>query len=135
MLYKYVMEHEKFIKFLQEHAELERVRVAANANLRPPKTDNVIWRQGQPIAITKKQNPTQHLRIKKIKHAHRACEDCGKICQDRRTSYRIVFTPKAHWRETCHECHLTRCPYSDKFVLGAGNVNAVFRAFIIEQDK
>lgn len=130
------MEHEKFIKFLQEHAELEKVRVAANAGIREATEPEELFRQGHTFAITRKDNPTQSVKIKKLKHAHRACEDCGKICQDRRVWRRIVMNPQpSHWRETCSACNLSRHPETGEFVVSNANVFTIFYDYLNKRDK
>ena len=130
------MEHEKFIEFLKQHAELDTVRVAANAGVREATAPEEIFRQGQVFAITRKNNPTFNIKIKKLKHEAKSCEDCGKMCLDRKIWRRIVGNPvHPHWRETCSSCNLTKHPETGTYSVSNAKVFAVFYEHLNNRDK
>ncbi len=130
------MEHDKFIKFLKQHAELDTVRVAATGAIRESKEPNEVFRNGHTFSITRKNNPTQGVKIKKLKHEYKSCEDCGKICQDRRVWKRIVLNPvEPHWRETCSSCNLTRHPETKDFSVSNANVFSIFNEYLNKRNK
>lgn len=130
------MEHEKFIEFLKQHAELDTIRVAANAGVRERAEPEEIFRQGQVFSITRKTNPTYGIKIKKLKHETKSCEDCGKACVDRRVWRRIVMNPQpSHWRETCSSCNLTRHPTTGEYSVSNAKVFSVFYEYLNNRDK
>lgn len=129
------MEHEKFIKFLQEHAELEQVRAPITSQHREPNEPETVWRLGQEVSITKNSNPTQSVKIKRLKPQAKMCEDCGKICEDR-VIYRKLYTdPVKHWRETCNGCQLTRNPTTKQFSISNSIVNHYFQQILQKRNK
>jgi ssDNA-binding Zn-finger/Zn-ribbon topoisomerase 1 len=111
------MDNELFLKRLSELAELTQVKVPRTGNLREASDDNVVWRQGQPVLIDKKNNPSLSWQVKKLKTQAKTCEDCGQMVKDRRVTKSHYTFPKSHWRQQCWGCNKVKDPETGEYTV------------------
>jgi hypothetical protein len=124
------MEHNIFIKRLEEFAELKRVKVAKSGNVREADTACDIFRNGETHIIDKDNNSTWGWEIKRLKPIVKPCEDCGKECQDRRVTKSLYSFPTKHWRRHCNGCNRVQNPETGAFDLMPSQAQAYFLGWI-----
>lgn len=129
------MEHNKFIQQLSEFAEITAIKIPAGPKIRQPKESQAVYRQGQEIAIDPKANPTQGVKIKRVKHQPKACEDCHLIVENRVVQKKIYEYPLRHWRENCSTCSKTRHPETGLFDIDTERSQSYFIAYLWNKNK
>ena len=129
------MEHEKFITWLKQHAELEIVKSPATAAQRAPSEPAEIWRNGQSFVVSKDYNPTVNYKIKKLKPKTQRCEDCNLIVEDRVVIRKTYSFPETYWRTNCQNCRRTKNPETGEFDIDFDSVGAFFNSYLLNRDK
>jgi len=109
------MEHNTFIKRLEEVAEIKRVKLPKSAAYREADTACDIFRNGQMMIIDKDNNETCAYEIKRLKPIVKPCEDCGQECKDRRVNKSLYSFPIKHWRSHCSGCNRVKNPVTGVF--------------------
>lgn len=129
------MEQDKFIAKLQELADLAVAKIPRTGSRRESEEPNVVFRQGQELALDTKNNPTLNVKIKRLKPMVKPCEDCGLKVDNRVVSKKLYTFPKNHWRTQCENCRRVRNPESGQFDVEADRSQPVFISYFNKQDK
>lgn len=63
----------------------------------------------------------------KIEYPLTQCEDCGQMCKNRVTEYKMHTNPMLHWRHQCKICKLWEHPDSEKFCLTSTEIKQYYK--------
>ena len=79
------------------------------------------------------------LRVKKVKHQARPCEDCGKLVEDRRIRISVSkesHVRQAHCKHHCQSCKLYKNPTTGEFDMTFHQIHTHFyNSHSKKQDK
>lgn len=130
-----MMDKELFKQRLEQLAQLK----PAPKNRQPRNPDQLdvcdVFRNGQTEIIDPKNNSTWALEIKEIKPIIKPCEDCGRECQDRKTTKTLYTYPQRHWRSYCGGCQRTYNPETKEFDLKPNQAGVFFLRYLKQADK
>jgi hypothetical protein len=129
------MDKDQYLQRLKEIAEVKRVKEPTTSAFRMPDEPESIFRNGEEIVISKKENPTQAYQITRLKPIIKPCEDCGLVVENRIVSHKIYSFPHAHWRTNCENCRRTKNPETGKFDVDFKNSQSVFISFFSNRNK
>jgi hypothetical protein len=63
----------------------------------------------------------------KVDYPTKQCEDCGQMCKNRVTEYKMHIHPMLHWRHRCNICNLFEHPDTEEFCLTRIEINEYYR--------
>lgn len=129
------MQQEEFLRRLRELAEIRSVKVPRTAGRREAEEPEEIWRQGQKIEISRRDNPTLAIEVVKLKSPAQACEDCGRVSANRCVNTIQYTYPLKHWRRHCATCNLVQNPTTGQFDIEMSKSQIFFVNYYKKQDK
>lgn len=129
------MDHEIFLKRLQELAEIKFVRVPKTGATREAREPDLIYRGGQEFEISVDHNPTLNLVVKKLKPCIKNCEDCGRKVRDRVVNKALYSFPVKHWRRHCSSCDSVWNPQTGCFDIDFRSAQPFFTSLLRNRDK
>ncbi len=120
------MDPKKFHDQLKQYGEVKYVSVPKSGNLREADEPDLIFRHGQEFEISKDDNPTLGLVLKKLHYEPKPCEDCGRLVENRVIQYKVLEFPEPHWRTSCKNCSKTQNPETGEFGLTSTQASNYF---------
>lgn len=129
------MDHDEFLKKLNEFAELKAIKPARNAGAREAFEDAIIQRHGKSLVLDYKNNQTWAYEVKKLKNQVRACDYCSNPVKNQIITKRYLNYPEPHWRESCNSCQMTKNPETGKFDIKKIQEQTVFASYFYHRNK
>lgn len=135
------MDSKEFYQRLSELTEWEIPKPVTSSSIRTDKDHIEEIYSFDPVTeeeviteIDMSKNETLPVRIIKIKHQPKPCEDCGKTVTNRIISIRRYEYPQTHWRKYCGACYKTQNPFTGKYDLKEHLINNSYMSFF-KQNK
>jgi hypothetical protein len=119
----------EYLTKLEQLAEVKALKPPKNPGVREANEPEEITREGQIFTITKDDNPSWPVEVKKLKRAARPCDYCENIVKNQTFSKRILTYPVKHWRESCDVCSMTKNPTTGEFDIPNSRANIFFTNF------